>query len=157
MEHDYGLLPKSTPIFAKSETKNVRYVVEDNFLIFWFRFIYKYSHIIEIQQYNELRKIIERDYTTFSGKVLEKYFREKLIEQGGITKIGGFWDKSGENEIDLIVLNETTKTVQIIEIKRNEKHIRYNILKEKAAVMLVQTGELKSYKIENKELSMMDM
>jgi AAA+ ATPase superfamily predicted ATPase len=157
MEHDYGLLAKSTPIFAKSETKNVRYVIEDNFLTFWFRFIYKYSHIIEIQQYDELRKIIERDYATFSGKVSEKYFREKLIEQGGITKIGGFWDKSGENEIDLIVLNETDKTAQIIEIKRNEKHIRYNVLKEKAAAMLVQTGELKNYEIEYKGLSMADM
>ncbi|MDR0811907.1 MAG: ATP-binding protein, partial [Paludibacter sp.] len=99
MEHDYGLLAKSTPIFAKSETKNVRYVIEDNFITFWFRFIYKYSHIIEIGQFSELRKIIERDYTTFSGKVLEKYFREKFIEEGGITKIGGYWDKSGENEI----------------------------------------------------------
>jgi AAA+ ATPase superfamily predicted ATPase len=151
------LLAKSTPIFAKSETKNVRYVLEDNFLTFWFRFIYKYSHIIEIQQFDELRKIIERDYTTFSGKVLEKYFREKLIEQGGITKIGGFWDKSGENEIDLIVLNETAKTAQIIEIKRNEKHIRYNILKEKAAAMLVQTGGLKNYEIEYRGLSIADM
>ncbi|GHT67521.1 ATPase [Bacteroidia bacterium] len=157
MEHDYGLLAKSTPIFAKSETKNVRYVIEDNFLTFWFRFIYKYSHIIEIQQYDELRKIIERDYATFSGKVLEKYFREKLIEQGGITKIGGFWDKSGENEIDLVVLNETGKTAQIVEIKRNEKHIRYNVLKEKTAAMLVQTGELKNYEVEYKGLSMVDM
>ncbi|GAP71908.1 ATPase [Candidatus Symbiothrix dinenymphae] len=157
MEHDYGLLAKSTPIFAKSETKNMRYVIEDNFLTFWFRFIYKYSHIIEIQQYDELRKIIERDYATFSGKVLEKYFREKLIEQGGMTKIGGFWDKSGENEIDLVVVNETKKTAQIVEIKRNEKHIRYNVLKEKAAAMLVQTGELKNYEVEYKGLSMADM
>ncbi|GHT50722.1 ATPase [Bacteroidia bacterium] len=157
MDHDYGLLAKSTPIFAKSETKNMRYVIEDNFLTFWFRFIYKYSHIIEIQQYDELRKIIERDYATFSGKVLEKYFREKIIEQGGITKIGGFWDKSGENEIDLVVVNETKKTAQIVEIKRNEKHIRYNVLKEKTAAMLVQTGELKNYEVECKGLSMADM
>ncbi|GHV63702.1 ATPase [Bacteroidia bacterium] len=157
MEHDYGLLAKATPIFAKSKTKNVRYVIEDNFLTFWFRFIYKYSYIIEIQQYDELRKIIERDYATFSGKVLEKYFREKFIEQGGITKIGGFWDKSGENEIDLVALNETEKTAQIVEIKRNENHIRYNILKEKTAIMLVQTGELKNYEVEYKGLSMADM
>jgi len=61
--------------------------------------------MIEINQFGELRKIIERDYATFSGKVLEKYFREKYIEQGGITKIGGYWDKIGENEIDPIVIN----------------------------------------------------
>ncbi|MDR3367316.1 MAG: DUF234 domain-containing protein [Prevotellaceae bacterium] len=97
------------PLFARSETKNVRYVIEDNFITFWFRFIYKYSHIIEINQLGELRKIIERDYATFSGKILEKYFRDKFIEQGGITQIGGYWDRSGENEIDLIALNEAEK------------------------------------------------
>jgi len=157
MENDYSLISKSVPLFAKSETKNVRYVLQDNYLTFWFRFIYKYNYMIEINQFDELRKIIERDYTTFSGKILEKYFREKLIEQGGITKIGGYWDRSGENEIDLIVLNESEKTAQVIEIKRNEKHIRYNLLKEKAASMLVKTGELKSYNIEYKGLSMENM
>jgi AAA+ ATPase superfamily predicted ATPase len=157
MEHDYGLLSRGTPLFAKSETKNVRYVLEDNFLTFWFRFIYKYSHIIEINQFGELRKIIERDYATFSGKILERYFREKFIEQGGITKIGGYWDKNGENEIDLIVLNETEKVAQIVEIKRNEQHIRYNGLREKAAAMLAKTGQLTGYEIEYKGLSMADM
>jgi len=157
MENDYGLISKSVPLFSKSETKNVRYALQDNYLTFWFRFIYKYNYMIEINQFDELRKIIERDYATFSGKILEKYFREKYIEQGGITKIGGYWDKSGENEIDLIVLNENEKTAQIIEIKRNEKNIRYNLLKEKAANMLVKTGELKSYNIEYKGLSMENM
>ncbi|MDR0574633.1 MAG: ATP-binding protein [Tannerella sp.] len=157
MENDYGLLSKSRPLFTKSETKNVRYVIDDNFLTFWFRFIYKYSHIVEIGQFGELRKIIERDYATFSGKVLEKYFREKLIEQGGITKIGGYWNKTGENEIDLIALNETDKTAQIVEIKRNEKHIRYNLLKEKAVGMLAKTGELNGYEIQYKGFSLADM
>jgi len=157
MENDYSLISKSIPLFSKSETKNVRYVMQDNYLTFWFRFIYKYNYMIEINQFGELRKIIERDYTTFSGKILEKYFREKYIEQGGITKIGGYWDKSGENEIDLIVLNENEKTAQFIEIKRNEKHIRYNTLKEKSANMLAKTGELKSYKIDYIGLSMENM
>ena len=41
-------LNSSNPLFSKVETKNVRYSIEDNFLTFWFRFKYKYSHIIEI-------------------------------------------------------------------------------------------------------------
>jgi AAA+ ATPase superfamily predicted ATPase len=157
MENDYGLLSKAIPLFAKSEVKNVRYVIDDNFLMFWFRFIYKYSHIIEINQFAELRKIVERDYATFSGKILEKYFREKFIEQGKITQIGGYWDRKGENEIDLITLNHTNKTMQIMEIKRNEKHIRYNILKEKAANMFTNSGQLKGYNIQYKGLSMANM
>ena len=43
LEHDYGLIGKNIPIFAKSETKNVRYALNDNYLMFWFRFVYKYA------------------------------------------------------------------------------------------------------------------
>ena len=157
LEHDYGLITKNIPLFAKSETKNVHYALEDNYLIFWFRFIYKYSHVIEIGQFDMLKQIVERDYATFSGKILERYFRDKLVEQGGFTQIGAFWDKTGHNEIDLIALNEWEKTGLIAEIKRNEKHIRYNALKEKAANMFAKTGQLSEYTIEYKGFSMASM
>jgi AAA+ ATPase superfamily predicted ATPase len=157
LEKDYNLIRKNIPLFAKSETKNVRYIIEDNFLTFWFRFIYKYYHIIEIAQYEELKKIIERDYFTFSGKILERYFRQKLIEQGGFTKIGGFWDKSGEKEIDLIALNETDGIAKIAEIKRNKQHIRYHSLKEKTDAMIQMTGKMNDYSIEYLGLSMEDL
>ena len=157
MENDYGLISKRVPVFSKSQTKNVRYVLDDNNLTFWFRCIYKYSYMIEIRQFDELRKIVERDYATFSGKMLEKFFREKFIEQGGITNIGGYWDKSGENEIDLIVVNDIEKTAKVIEIKRKAKNIRYNLLKEKTANMLSKTNALKGYAIDYLGLSMDDM
>ena len=157
LEHEYGLITKNIPLFAKSETKNVRYALEDNYLTFWFRFVYKYSHVIEIAQFEMLKQIIERDYATFSGKILERFFREKMIEQGCFTQIGAFWDKTGQNEIDLIALNEVEKTALIAEIKRNEKHIRYNALKEKAACMMAKTGRLSEYEIEYKGFSLIDM
>jgi AAA+ ATPase superfamily predicted ATPase len=157
LEQDYGLIGKSIPIFAKCETKNVRYVLNDNYLMFWFRFVYKYAYMIEIGQYNELKRVIMRDYATFSGKMLERYFHEKCIETGGITQIGGYWDKTGENEIDLITVNEIDKTAQIAEIKRNEIHIRYNALKEKTRNMMDKTHSLQGYQIEYKGFSMEDM
>lgn len=64
MERDFGIISKAIPMFNKSETKNVRYVIEDNFLNFWFRFIYKYSHFIEIGAFSELKTIVNRDYDT---------------------------------------------------------------------------------------------
>jgi AAA+ ATPase superfamily predicted ATPase len=88
LEKDYALISRSIPLFAKVETKNVRYLIEDNFLTFWFRFIYKYSYIIEIAQYGELKRVVERDYPTFSGKMLERYFRAQFKEQAGFTQIG---------------------------------------------------------------------
>ena len=157
LEQDYGLIAKSTPIFAKVETKNVRYVIEDNFLMFWFRFIYKYGYMIEVGNYEGLKTIIERDYKTFSGKMLEKYFRTKFIQSGNITHIGGYWDRKGENEIDLVVVNEIDEQAQIVEIKRKTENIDLDILRNKGVQFLRATGELKNYQITYSGLSMDEM
>ena len=69
MERDFNLIKKQQPIFTKSSTKNVKYQIGDNFIMFWFRFIYKYSSMIEIGAYEQLRKIIERDFSSFSGQM----------------------------------------------------------------------------------------
>lgn len=45
--------------------------INDQFLKFWFRFIYKYTHIIEAGGNERPRAIAERDFATVSGKSLE--------------------------------------------------------------------------------------
>lgn len=157
MERDYDLIEKAIPIFSKSLTKNMRYSMKDNFLTFWFRFIYKYSYMLEIQGHESLKEIILRDYNTFSGRVLEKYFRDHLIEQKQATKIGGYWDRKGENEIDLIAVNEIKKTALVIEVKRNSENVNLSKLMEKGTRFLEKTGELKEYKISFKGLSLDDI
>ena len=91
LENDYEVIAKKQPLFEKSSTKNVRYTIEDNFFTFWFRFIYKYSYMLEIENYDSLKTIINRDYETFSGLMLERYFRRVLIERKIFTRIGGWW------------------------------------------------------------------
>jgi Predicted ATPase (AAA+ superfamily) len=157
LEYDYGLISKVTPIFSKVETKNVRYVLVDNFLTFWFRFIYKYSYMVEVGGYSQLKEIIMRDYSTFSGKILERYFRTKYMEQMRFTRIGGYWSRKGENEIDLVAVNELDNTAEIVEIKRNAANIDLDVLNAKSAQFLKATGELKGYRVQLKGLSMDDM
>ena len=43
LEDYYKVITKSLPIFAKENSKKVRYQLNDCFLIFWFRFFYKYQ------------------------------------------------------------------------------------------------------------------
>lgn len=157
MERDYNLIAKSSPVFSKSHTKNIRYVIVDNFLTFWFRFIYKFSHIIEIGNYSELRKIIERDYPTFTGKILERYFYKKLTEEKKFTRIGSYWDRKGETEIDLIAINELEKQAEFIEVKRNASQFNLEKLREKGYAFMRATGELTDYKIHHRLLSLNDM
>ncbi len=106
LENDYSLISKDIPIYSKSSSKNVRYILNDNFLTFWFRFIYKYSYIIEIGNYEQLRDIVKRDYNTYSGIILERYFKNRFKESLKYSCIGGYWDRKGENEIDIIAINE---------------------------------------------------
>lgn len=76
------------------------------------------------------------------------------IEQKRFTRIGGYWNRKGENEIDLIAVNEFDKTAIIAEIKRNADNINMEKLKETAAQFCKKTGSLKEYNIEYKALSM---
>ena len=157
LEDDYGIITKKQPLFEKSSSKNMRYIIEDNFFTFWFRFIFKYNYILEIEGYEQLKAIIRRDYETFSGITLERYFRSKLIEAHDITRLGNWWDRKGENEIDIITENELTDTATFYEVKRRKANIDLDVLKEKAGYFLKATGAFKKYRIDYQGLSMEDM
>lgn len=157
LEDDYGIIVKGMPIGAKALSKNAIYVIRDNFFTFWFRFIFKYMHILEIGGYSQLRTLIKRDYTTFSGLILERYFRDKAKESNQYTLIGRWWNRKGENEIDMIAANELNKSVEIYEIKRNRKNIEISVLEEKVKEMLNAVHLFKGYEIEIKGLDMEDM
>jgi AAA+ ATPase superfamily predicted ATPase len=147
MEADYHLIRRYTPVFAETNNRQMKYVMEDNFLIFWFRFMYKYSHIIEIGALNQLKAIIIRDYETFSGLMLERYFKTKAIESQSFTRIGGFWDRKGELEIDFIAINETEKKMRVAEIKRNKSKIRIPQLQQKMQRVMELYPNLGDYQI----------
>ena len=157
LEKEYELIAKRQPMFEKSSTKNVRYELDDVFYTFWFRFIYKYNYILEIENYAKLQEIIERDYDTFSGLMLERYFRQKASESGRYTHIGNFWDRKGEHEIDLILANELDKTVKVGEVKRQAKNISPTLLQDKADFFLTLHPQLQSYRMELFQLDLQDM
>lgn len=157
LENDYGLLTKKQPIFSKSRTKNFRYEMVDNFLTFWFRFVYKYQHLIELGNYKLLKEIVERDYKTFSGFQLERYLKKQLRESKKFTRIGGFWDRKGENEIDVIAANEIEKTIVFYEVKRQKSNINLKKLQEKAILFLAKNPELSDFSSEYKGYSLDDL
>lgn len=157
LENDYGLICKEVPFGAKSTSKNMTYSICDNFFTFWFRFIFKYNYILEINAHERLREIIFRDYTTFSGKILESYYREKLIESKKYTKIGRWWDRKGENEIDLIAENEINRCADIFEIKRNRSNYSSETLSHKCEKLINSLPYLREYELSYRCLDMEDM
>lgn len=157
LEKDYALIVRKQPLFAKESARGARYQLNDNFFSFWFRFIFKYSFLLEIKGHDRLRDIIRRDYEAFSGFTLERYFREQLSESGEWTRLGSWWDRKGENEIDLIAENELTDTTAVYEIKRDARRISLDILKEKFTVFTQATGKWKSRTPKFIGLSLSDM
>ena len=157
LEKDYELITKRQPLFEKSTTKSVRYELDDVFYSFWFRFIFKYSYIIEIENFGKLQEIITRDYNTFSGLMLERYFHHVAMESEEYTRLGRWWDRKGENEIDMIAEDELSDRALFFEIKRQKDEISIGALKQKAEIFLGATHQFKDYEIGYEGLSMEDM
>lgn len=145
MEKDFNLIKKQQPIFSNNNNKNIRYLIEDNFITFWFRFIYKYSSMIEIGAYEQLKKIIHRDYPTFSGYMLEKFFRDKAKMSQSYTNIGNYWDRKGETEIDFIGIDELEKRIDFAEIKRQKDNISLGKVEQKVNDFLTQHYQFNSF------------
>ncbi len=157
LNEEYGLIKKMQPIYEKSTNKNVHYSINDQFLSFWFRFVYKYTHIIEAEGNDKLKAIAKRDFNTVSGKALESYFIDVLKESGIYTRLGYWHDRKGENEIDIIAEDEVDNKIEFIEIKRQSKNFDRKILEAKSQTFLKAIGTFKDYEITYRGLSIEDM
>ena len=156
LENDYSLISRNMPMFQKSN-RNIRYQIEDNFLRVWFRYIYKYSYMLEVGANGKLKALMEKDYTTYSGRVLERYFRSVMIESEEFTRIASWWDRKGENEIDIIAADELEQRVTFYEVKRQTKDINIGILKDKAVQFFNTTGSFQKFSVDYKGLSLDDI
>ena len=156
LEDYYKVITKSLPIFAKENSKKVRYQLNDCFLIFWFRFFYKYQALVENKALKSLGEIIERDYSSVSGLMMGRYFMKKFQEEGRYI-IGKWWDRKGENEIDLMVVDLIGKEAWIYELKKRGYQYKENEFREKVDKVLEQTPELRKMTIHVGSLSLEDM
>jgi AAA+ ATPase superfamily predicted ATPase len=154
LENDFGLITKVRPLFSKPGTRSVKYLINDNFLHFWFRFIYKYRGAIEMRNFAYVKDLILREYAAYSGRMLERYFTAKLAESENLSAIGSWWEKGNQNEIDIVAVNEYEKYAIIAEVKRQAKNIDLNLLRKKAENLI---NTLKGYRIEFRGLSIADM
>jgi len=154
LDKDYDIIKKHIPINAKPGSRVQKYKMTDNFLNLWFRYIYKNRSAVEMENYEYIRDIMQRDYSTYSGKMLETFYQELFINSKKYNKVGSYWEKENRNEIDLVAINDFEKKIVIAEVKLNKKKININVLKEKAKKLLNNYG---SYETEFLALSMEDI
>ena len=157
LERDYDFISKKRPVFERSERKNCLYKIDDNFFRFWFRFIFKYNYLLEVKMFEELRGLVERDYGVFAGIALEGYFKTKFVEERKYSRLGGWWNRKGEMEIDLVCENEFENRLDFFEVKRNATKFDAALLRRKAEEFLTTAGEFTPYEKTFSGLSMTDM
>lgn len=121
----YQVLERKIPVTEHRYEKKIgRYYIKDQALRFWFRYIFRNQSLIEIGDEKSLTAKIMNDISTFMGRSFEELVRALLIQKNiGViipfrfTKIGGFWTRRGDVEIDIIALNEEKETILFAECK----------------------------------------
>lgn len=136
LEEDYELIAKKRPVGAKPGSQNVRYEISDNFLRFWFRYVARNQDMVQAGLYGRLAETVKADYPTYSGLTLERYFRQKLREEGIYKEIGSWWDSSkgkdvDQSEIDIVAIEASEDRVLMAEVKRKRKNFKPDSFAEK--------------------------
>ena len=153
---DYNIIVRQRPILAKEGSQAVRYEIQDNFIRFWFNYFERHRSLIEIKNYIGLQAIIKSDYSTYSGIMLERYFRQQLAESFQYRAIGSWWEpKSNQNEIDIVALKLEKNQAVVVEVKRQKKNFKPELLAAK--VEHLKNKLLPKFKVEMACLSLEDM
>ncbi|MGE4568638.1 MAG: ATP-binding protein [Bacteroidales bacterium] len=153
---DYNLIVRQRPLLAKEGSQTVRYEIQDHFIRFWFNYFDRYRSLIEIKNFGALQAIILADYPTYSGKMLERYFKQQFAESGQYRAIGSWWESKGHaNELDIVALCLEKNSAVVAEVKRQKKNIKPEQLARK--VEHLKQKLLAGYEIETRCLTLEEM
>ena len=100
---------------------------------------------VETGNFSYIREVINRDYSTYAGRILESFYQQVFAESGGYNRIGTYWERGNQNEIDLVAVNDLRKEVVFADIERDSSRINLKALKEKSSKL---SEEYKGYKKE---------
>ena len=153
---DYNIIVRQRPLLAKEGSQTVRYEIQDNFIRFWFKYFDRYRSLIEIKNFNALQDLIKSDYPTYSGIMLERYFKQQFAESFNFRAIGSYWEPKGNlNEIDIVALKLEKNMAVAAEVKRQQKNFKPELFAKK--VEHLKRKLLPDYQIELVSLSLEDM
>jgi AAA+ ATPase superfamily predicted ATPase len=124
-----GFIHRELPLTEPVTSKIGRYRIEDQFVAFWFRFIYPNLSNLEEGIYSVSN--VRKAYPQYMGAVFEKICKQaltELIRRGrlGYDKVGKWWHK--DSEIDLIAVNVEEKEILFAECKWQDNVVPQKVL-----------------------------
>jgi AAA+ ATPase superfamily predicted ATPase len=160
---DLGFIKRTQPIGTTPKPRKSQYAIADNYLNFWFKYVFPNKTELEAGNNTTVLNKIKQDYNTYLGHAFEQVATELLTELKTnhmlpftYTSIGKWWFKN--NEIDLIALDEEKQTATFIEtkwstlnkkdcqrilqnLKAKAKHFQWKHEKEKYAIIAKKINE----------------
>jgi uncharacterized protein len=133
---DLGIIKKLVPVTEKypEKSKLSLYMIKDEFLRFWFRFIYPNKSYLEIEQTEPvLKKIKERYLEEHLSYVYETVCLQDLIQRAPqemphwqLNRFGKWWNRN--EEIDLVAFSEELNLIAFGECKMTGKPVDVDLL-----------------------------
>ena len=132
---ELGFIEKQVPVTEKNaeKTRKGLYFISDNFLRFWFRYVYPYKGELELDNtqisLDELDKDFNEKFVAFAYEDICKEIFARLCSDKAIdftpSKIGSYWlnDKSGNTQIDVMAVDTVNKRLFAGECKYHNQPI----------------------------------
>jgi len=119
---DLGFIRREYPISVKPKPRKGTYAIADNYLNFWFKYIFPNRTELETGNTRSILNKIRQDYNTYTGHAFEQAATELLTEMKNrhklpfaFTTMGKWWYK--DSEIDLVAIDDESSTTTFLETK----------------------------------------
>lgn len=132
---ELGFIEKQVPVTERNaeKTRKGLYFISDNFLRFWFRYVYPYKGELELDNtqisLDELDKDFKEKFVAFAYEDICKEIFARLCSDKAIeftpSKIGSYWlnDKSGNTQIDVMAVDTVNKRLFAGECKYHNQPV----------------------------------
>ena len=122
---DLGFIVKETPVTEKNPEKSRKglYFISDNFVRFWFRYVYPYKGELELDNtqlvLDEIRKDFTQKFVAFAYEDICRAIFAKLCRDQSIpftpSRIGSYWlnDLDSDTEIDVMAVDRQNRQVDV--------------------------------------------
>lgn len=136
---ELGFIEKQVPVTEKNaeKTRKGLYFISDNFLRFWFRYVYPYKGELELDNMqislDELDKDFKEKFVAFAYEDICKEIFARLCSDKAIdftpSKIGSYWlnDKSGNTQIDVMAVDTVNKRLFAGECKYHNQPVNADV------------------------------
>ncbi len=147
-----GVTGKEMPVTEKKmRTRKTRYVLRDNFFSFWFRFVFPNRYLLEMGETGEVMREIKENFHLYISPMVEGVVIDAVRERFSLPRTGRWW--RGENEIDVVGLDEKKKRVLFGEVKWTKRKVGWKIVEnliEKSDLVPVKNDVEKMFLVVSK-------